>query len=211
MKIAGAIVAGGSASRMGGAEKPLLPLGGTPLFDALLPRLRRQVDAIALNVRPQARARYRAWEDQGIPMLTDPYHGAVGPLGGVVAGLTWLATLGREYAWLATFPGDAPFLPDDLVERLTGAIPSGETPQPVVAFDGARIQSLCALWPRNCLGRLRQGIATENFRSVQRALDALGCIACFIDDRASFLNINTPDDLAEAERLYRRAGDGLPA
>ncbi|TGN33385.1 molybdenum cofactor guanylyltransferase MobA, partial [Paracoccus liaowanqingii] len=41
------ILAGGRATRMGGGDKPLLPLGGRPMLAHVLDRLRPQAGPVA--------------------------------------------------------------------------------------------------------------------------------------------------------------------
>ena len=150
IKCGGVIIAGGRAARMGGAEKPFLKLSGRPIIERLVERVRPQVDALAIDVREASRDRYQAWRAIGISILSDPFRGEAGPLGGIIGGLRWLETLGSDFEWLATFPGDTPLLPRDLVTRMRASAREGAR-NPVVAVDGGGVQSLCALWPRSCL------------------------------------------------------------
>jgi molybdenum cofactor guanylyltransferase len=200
MKIGGVIVAGGTATRMGRREKLLLQLGGRPLLDLILCRVCPQVDAIAIDVRYSSRHLYDAWRPREIAVISDPFSGQAGPLGGVVAGLLWLAGLGDEFEWLATFPGDTPFLPHDLVRELGSFLVRGSA-RPVVAIDQERVQSLCALWPATCLRDLGQGVRKGHLRSVRRALDEFDAIRCPVRSVHSFINVNTERDLADAGRL----------
>jgi molybdopterin-guanine dinucleotide biosynthesis protein A len=105
--IAGLILAGGRATRMGGVDKPLLKLGERTLLDIVLERLRPQVAALAISANgdPGRYARF------GLPVLADEFLGR-GPLGGVLSGLGWAAGIGAEV--LLTVPGDTPFVPVDL-------------------------------------------------------------------------------------------------
>ncbi len=204
MKTAGIIIAGGEGSRLGGQAKPLLCVGGSTLIERLIRRVRPQVDTLALNLRHGSEDRYAHWTQQGISLVFDPDGERIGPLGGVLAGLRWLATLHEEFDWLATFPGDAPFLTPDLVTTFLSAVrESGFSGRPVVAFDGEHIQSLCALWPRNSLACLESGIANGRYRSVHHTLEDCGALRCPIEDAGSFFNINTWDDLATAEQRVR--------
>jgi molybdopterin-guanine dinucleotide biosynthesis protein A len=200
MRVAGAIIAGGKASRMNFREKLLLPLGTVCFLDAILARIRPQVDALALDVRRQSRSLYASFEGTGVVLISDPYSGTIGPLGGIVGALGWLQTLPPEYEWLATFPGDCPSLPDNLVATLYAVRPLCEPSRPVVAFDGERIQSLFALWPRGSLARLEEGISQHAFQSVHQSLNALGAVRCPV--RNGFRNVNTPADLAHAEQSF---------
>lgn len=194
------MVAAGRGSRMGGGEKALLRLGAGTLLDAVIDKVRPQVETLALNVRSDAAPRYRLWRQRGFPLIEDAFGGDAGPLGGVVAGLEWLASNTQENDWLATFPCDTPFLPDRLVATLAAA--AAVQARPAVALDGERIQSLCALWPLTCLPRLRAGMESGHMRSVWRALVALDAVRCPAGRPGDFFNINTPDDLAQAERLF---------
>ncbi|MGB8623333.1 MAG: NTP transferase domain-containing protein, partial [Paracoccaceae bacterium] len=75
---------------MGGGDKGLLDVAGTPLLDRVLDRLRPQVGAIALNVNGDP-ARFAQYS---LPVIADSVEGFAGPLAGVLAGLDWAAELG---------------------------------------------------------------------------------------------------------------------
>ena len=109
------LLAGGLARRMGGGDKPLRMLGGRPLLDHVLDRIRPQVRAVALNVNGDP-ARFAAWE---LPVLADPLPDNPGPLAGVLAGMRWAASLG--VADVLSVPTDTPFLPENLVAGLDEA------------------------------------------------------------------------------------------
>jgi len=192
MSIAGLIVAGGQGRRIGGG-KPLLPFRGAMLLDAVIARARPQVDSLALNIPETDSALYQRF---ALPLLIDAVPGFRGPLSGVVAGLMALPP-GTD--WLASFPCDTPFLPRDLVARLA-ASRAGE--RPVFSQAGEEIHALCALWPRAALGKLRAGVEAGTLASVRRALAALEAIPVPMPaGDPGFFNINTREDLAEAERM----------
>lgn len=197
MKPSGIIIGGGAASRLGGKEKPLLELGGVTLLARLISRVKPQTAALALNVRETSRQLYAQGAAQDISLLKDEFAGDVGPLGGVLAGLDW-AIEARATGWLATFPADTPFLPVDLVARMTAM---AETGRPVVARTGSRLQPLCALWPLSCREALRTGIENGDYRGVGWTLGAFGAIECDFADERAFFNINTQEDLATANQL----------
>lgn len=193
---------------MGAPEKPLAPFRGATLLDAVVNVAQPQVSALAINIRADAEDAYADWRARGIACLHDPFSGNAGPLGGVVAGLEWAAEAGSAQ-WLATFPADAPFLPRDLVARLA-AVREPHAARPVVATSAAGIEGLCALWPLDCLPRLREGVEDGSFRSVWQTLAAFGAIHRSIDDPQAFFNVNTPADLAEAERIAALRRPSIP-
>ena len=195
MRVCGVIVAGGKATRMGGNEKPLIRLAGRPLVDHVVIRVRPQVAQLALNVKESVAPSYRETAARGLPVLADAFHGGAGPIGGVLAGLEWAAAHG--HAWLATFPADTPFLPLDLIDRLT-ASKVGDAP--VVAVAGGRYQPLCALWPADCRADIAEGVSAGRYRSLWWTLERLRAVPCSFEDGDAFFNINTDEDLALAER-----------
>ena len=75
----GIVLAGGAGSRVGGADKGLLPLGGRPLVEHVLERLRPQCDRLLIvaNRNLDDYARYA-------PVLHDDNEGHAGPLAGLV-------------------------------------------------------------------------------------------------------------------------------
>lgn len=196
MKPSGAIIAGGTSQRMGGEEKALILFRGRPLVQNVIDRVSGQVGRLSLNVRQASLGRYDSYKDAGIAVVADSFGSGSGPLGGVVTALDWMADTGGS-DWLATFPADTPLLPSDMVAVM---MKQRQGDVPVVAVAGGRVQSLCALWPLSCRGILRQGLDEESFRSVWWTLKKLGARECRFEDESAFFNINTPEDLAQAEK-----------
>jgi molybdenum cofactor guanylyltransferase len=122
--IAGVILAGGRATRMGGGDKGLLPLGGRPLLAHVVARLGPQVDRLALNANGDP-ARFAGF---GLPVVADSVPGHAGPLAGV---LDWAAAKGAEA--IATAAADTPFFPADLVAGLRAAAAAAAVPLAVAA------------------------------------------------------------------------------
>jgi molybdenum cofactor guanylyltransferase len=183
--IAALVLAGGQASRLGGGDKVLLPLGTTTLLDLLLATLHPQASLLALSANgdPTRFARF------GLPVLPDA-PGHAGPLAGVAAGLRWAANQGAET--LLTVPGDTPFIPKNLATRL-GAAPAW------AVSDGA-IHPLVALWPAASAARLQAWLAHGTDRRVKSFGAALGMRAVTFEETPDpFFNINTPSDLAAAQ------------
>ncbi|MEL6999914.1 MAG: NTP transferase domain-containing protein, partial [Pseudomonadota bacterium] len=85
MTVAGVILAGGQARRMGGGDKALLQANGTPLLQHVIDRLGPQVTEVAINANGDP-GRFSAF---GLPVIADTVEGFVGPLGGVLAGMRW--------------------------------------------------------------------------------------------------------------------------
>ena len=201
MKIAGVLLAGGQSQRMGGGDKNLRMLGGKPILAHIIERAKPQVDALVLNANgdPQRFAGF------GLPIVRDSVAGFAGPLAGVLAGLDWAATNLPEAELVASFATDAPFFPRDLVRRLAVALEEG-------GFDLACAQSngqahpVFGLWPVSLRGALREALA-GGLRKVDRwtARYKLVEVEFLAEPVDPFFNANSPEDLAEAERLVALA------
>jgi molybdopterin-guanine dinucleotide biosynthesis protein A len=183
------ILAGGRGTRLGGADKAFLPLGSAPLLSHLLARLTGQVQHIAIS----ANGRLDRFAAYPLPILPDaPEHAGKGPLAGVAAGLAWAQTIGAKT--LLTIPVDTPFIPPDLLPRLT--------PAPCVAVWQSRQHHLVANWPASFLPALIDFLVTPSAYKVRDALTLCGATPIhFTEPHDPFLNINTPADLAVAEIL----------
>lgn len=191
--VAGIVLAGGRATRMGGGDKALRPLGGQPVLAHVIARLAPQVQALALSANGDP-ARFAAF---GLPVLADPLPGFPGPLAGVLAGLDWAA--GRGESALVSVAGDTPFLPPDLVARLQAAGPVALAASP--AGGQMRRHPTVALWPVALREALRAALARGEHK-VGRFLAEHGARAAeFAAPPDPFFNINTPEDLARAQSL----------
>lgn len=197
------ILAGGQATRMGGGDKCLLPLGGRPMLAHVIDRIAPQTGALALNANGDA-ARFAGY---GLPVLPDSIDGFPGPLAGVLAGLDWAAAQGAEA--VISVAADTPFFPTDLVARLV-AEARGQTHPLVMAAtprDGEETRSMTGklirhptfgLWPTALRDDLRAALL-GGLRKVVLWSDPHGGRMAEFADTDAFFNVNTPEDLAEAE------------
>ncbi|MDX8517706.1 molybdenum cofactor guanylyltransferase MobA [Mesorhizobium dulcispinae] len=202
--IAGIILAGGQSRRMGGGDKPLLSLGEGRLIDHVAARLKPQVGTLALNANGDP-ARFTSLD---IPVISDTVPGYAGPLAGILTGLEWAAT-NPACRSLVSAAGDTPFFPGDLVERLIAA--AKERPGAIaVASSGGRWHPTFALWPLGLSDALHHFLVDEDNRRVSAFMERHSFVQVefpMIEAEGRridpFFNINTPDDLAQAERLLQ--------
>ena len=196
--IAGVILAGGRASRMGGSDKPLLRLDGRPILEHVIDRLAPQVDHLALNANGPA-GRFAAF---GLPVLPDRLPPGVpdhpGPLAGILAGLDWAAETGAGA--LVTVAGDTPFPPRILVATLEAAACASGRPL-VVAFSTAgdnappQRHPVFARWPVTLREPLRQALS-GGMRRVMDFAEASGHARAVFTRCDGFRGANTPEELA---------------
>jgi molybdopterin-guanine dinucleotide biosynthesis protein A len=196
--VLGLLLAGGLARRMGGGDKGLRLLAGTAILDRVIARARPQVAALLLNANGDP-ARLA---DRGLPVVADALPGFLGPLAGILAGLDWAAAHRPELPWLVSLPTDTPFLPADLVTRLLAAV-AAERAELACAASAGRPHPVVGLWPVALRAPLRRALAEEGLRKIDAWTERFRLAV--VDWPAvpfdPFLNVNTPDDLALAERL----------
>ncbi len=195
MTVLGIILAGGLARRMGGQDKAFLSLDGAPLLDRALVRLGPQVEALAINSNAQA-ARFAGYAPALVPDLDDS---RAGPLAGVLAGLTHAEAVGASH--VVTVAVDTPFFPLDLVQCLRAAAQEQSMPL-ACAATGERTHPVFGLWPVALRADLAQTLASGE-RKVDRWTGRHGCAVARwgAEPFDPFFNVNTPEELAEAERL----------
>jgi molybdopterin-guanine dinucleotide biosynthesis protein A len=192
---------------MGGGDKPLLSLGKISLIDHVSRRLKPQVATIGLSANGDP-ARFAA---TGLPVLEDTVPGYAGPLAGILAGLDWTARQ-TGCRWLTSVAGDTPFFPDNLVERLVTA--AHDRPGAIaVASSNGRWHPTFALWPLALSDALHHFLVEEDNRRVSAFMERQGYVHVEFPMNETggqridpFFNINTPDDLAAAERVLQSLG-----
>lgn len=200
----GVVLAGGLARRMGGGDKARLRIGGRTIIERVLARLKPQCAALILNANGDP-ARFA---DTGLAVVPDSVPDFAGPLAGILAGLDWAAREATDVADIVTVPGDCPFLPEDLVARLSAARTREAAPL-ACARSGEWRHPVVGLWPVALRGDLRHALVAEGLRKIEAWTARHGVAvadwpAVPVDP---FFNINTPDDAAEAERIAARQCD----
>jgi len=204
----GVILAGGQATRMGGGDKGLLPLGDRPLLAHVIDRLSPQVGALALNANG-AQDRFAAL---GLPVVPDSIAGFPGPLAGVLAGLDWAAQQGAET--IVTVAADTPFFPRDLVVTLVdaakgmthplvlAATPRGMEKTKSMSTSGLIRHPTFGLWPVALRDDLRAALQDGISKVVIWTDRHHGREAVFSTDAGDpFFNVNTPEDLEAARAM----------
>jgi molybdopterin-guanine dinucleotide biosynthesis protein A len=194
----GAILAGGLARRLGGGDKSLRLVGGRTVLARLVDRLTPHVTRLVINANDDP----RRFDELGLPVIADCLPDHPGPLAGVLTALEWIAATDPAIEWVVSVPGDAPFLPPDLVQRLHAAR-LREAATLACAGSLGRTHPVVGLWPVSIRHELRRAVADEGIRRIDRFTGRYPCAVeqWAVEPVDPFFNVNTPEDLAEADRL----------
>ena len=180
----GVVLAGGAGARMQGA-KATASLAGRPLItyplEALTHTLSRVVVVAKRNTElpdiPQER-----WTEPD-----DPRH----PIAGITHALE------RANDSILVVAADMPFVTPEIVETLAAELQPGM--KAAVAFAEGKLEPLLAAYAPEALEVLREAPPDEPLR---RTVESLMPVLLDVSPDDVF-NVNTPEDLAEAERRLR--------
>jgi molybdopterin-guanine dinucleotide biosynthesis protein A len=196
MRILGVVLAAGSSKRFG-ANKSAAQLGGKPLVEWAIERARPQVETLLLSANSDIAGM------SGIERLADDRPGE-GPLTGILVALKKAEE--RGFTHVMSFACDTPFFPRDTAERLSHALHESHAGY-AIARCGPTVHRIFALWPAPCHVRLRKAFASgaRSMRSVEDWLTPAWAdfTAEGGPDCDPFFNINSPADLAAAERWLK--------
>jgi molybdopterin-guanine dinucleotide biosynthesis protein A len=200
----GLVLAGGLARRMGGGDKAMIRIGEKTILDRVLERLRPACANIVLNANgdPARFARF------GLPVIADSIPDFAGPLAGILAGLDWAATHAPGVSDIMSTPGDCPFLPWDVVERLHQARQDAKLPL-ACARSGDWRHPVVGLWPVALREDLRTALTVDGLRKIEVWTARHGiAIADWPSEPVDpFFNVNTPEDAATAECIATQYAD----
>lgn len=194
------ILAGGEGRRIGG-NKPMRQLAGRSLLDHARQYATAFCDPVMLSVRDADDAP----EDAGLPLIADD-KALVGPLAGILTGAHALIEAGVER--MLVIACDCPFLPPDLVPRLSDALDANPAAGIAVAQSDGRLHPAISMIGLDRADEMKAVSGAENNR-LMVLFDALSGIAVswpIIETAAGsfdpFFNVNSTADLEQAEKLY---------
>jgi molybdenum cofactor guanylyltransferase len=195
--ILGLILAGGLARRMGGGDKGFRVMGNLPILTRVLTRIGPQVNRLVINANGDP----ERFADFELPVIADDLADHPGPLAGILAGMDYAAEM-TTAGHILSVAADCPFLPADLAQRLK-AVTQLRQARIAVAHSGGYAQPTIALWDITLRHDLRKALTEEGLRKIDAftARYAMASAEWLTEPFDPFFNANTPDDLAEAERI----------
>lgn len=189
-KITGLILAGGRGSRMGSVDKGLQPFKGKSMVEHVLARFQPQVDEVLIN----ANRSIDEYAALGYRVIPDTIDGFAGPLAGLHIGMTH-----ASHPLVATVPCDSPFLPLDLIARLSAAVQKENADLAVAKTFDQPHPVFCLV--KTSLAPHLQAFLESGQRKIDKWYATLHVVEVAFDDQeAAFSNINTVEELKSFEQ-----------
>ena len=190
----GIILAGGSGSRMNGADKSLLVINNRPMLDRNVEKLRKWFDQVLIVTNRQ-----RSYDYPGVKQVIDEREG-YGPLMGLYSGLK--ASLNELNFVMAC---DMPHVSEDMVRLL---MDKAKDVDAIVPRINGYYEPLQAVYNKSVIAAIESSLEKEHFKVVDffkkvHVREVLEKEITAIDpELLSFMNINTTHDLHRARQIF---------
>lgn len=199
LSVRGAILAGGGATRFGGKPKGLELVGGERILDRLVRVLTAAFGEPPLLVANAADA--PGWRPD-LRTVSDARPG-FGALGGIYTAVLESPAPVVCVAW------DMPFVSESLVRTLAAGLDRHDAMLP--ESGGRRgVEPLCAAYGPACLQAIADCLTAGDLRAIgfhdriRVGILPLDQVRALADPNLLFFNVNTADDLARADQLWRQ-------
>ena len=196
-EVCAVILTGGKSSRMGGGVKSLKKFNEITIFDRIYKITKQQIKNIIINTNSEE----NYFKKYNRPIIKDIITGYHGPLAGIHAALSWINNHLSDVKWLISIPGDTPFIPNNLINKLyLKAIENKK--QIIIAKSNNNIHPVIGIWNVNLLKDLEQNILNQERKIIVWAKkQKLDYEEFFCSDYDPFFNINYEEDLNKAKKI----------
>ena len=191
--ILGVILAGGKSKRFG-EDKSKVKLNGKILLEHTLDKIKFKFNKIIIVSNNKITKNYIT--------IDDCLEGQLGPLVGVLSAMKWIKKNNYSYNWIITFPCDTPFFNISIIDKFIDASKLNDSLLYFVKSEKKR-HNIFGLWSLKLIETLEKDIIKNNYRKVEKWANKVGVKTIKISYREidPFFNINTKEDLVEAEKI----------
>ena len=189
-------MAGGQNERFSGMNKAFISVGGKRILDRIYQIFDSLFDEVILVANDPLR--YLEWD---FHIVSDIF-----PFRSSLTGIhTGLFFTNNFYTFFTAC--DIPFLKKELVETIIDSIESGI--DAIIPESPKGIEPLCAVYSKRCLKPVENNLIQKElkikqfFKKIRVKKLPENVLRGKDPELVSFFNINTPDDLARAERIIQ--------
>jgi len=193
--ILGVILAGGKSKRFG-QDKSKVKLGNKTLLEHTLHKIKSKFSKIIIVSNSKILKDYT--------IIKDCIDGQLGPLVAVLSAMKWIKKNNFSYNWIATFPCDTPFFNISIIDEFIKVSKQNNSLLYFVKSKEKR-HNIFGLWSLQLIEILEKDIIENNYRKVEKWANKVGVktINVSYDNLDPFFNINTKEDLIEAEKILK--------
>ena len=191
--ILGVVLAGGQSKRFG-EDKNNIRLGNKTLIEHTLDKIKFKFNKIIIVANTKVVKDYT--------IINDCINEQLGPLVGVLSAMKWIIKNNYSYEWIITFPCDTPFFNISIIDKFVKASKLNDSLL-YFAMSKEKRHNIFGLWSLKLVKTLEKDITENNYRKVEKWANKIGVktINIHYEKIDPFFNINTKEDLAEAEKI----------
>ncbi|MBD1153379.1 molybdenum cofactor guanylyltransferase [Pelagibacterales bacterium SAG-MED24] len=189
------VLAGGKSKRFG-ENKSQAQLGGKILIDYILSEIVNEFKEVLIV----ANENIEHLPSEKIIKIED-YKKDYGPLGGIFSAMKWVKDNNKKYNWIASFPSDTPFFKMNVLKKFLIEINEKESELFFIKSNEKR-HNIFGLWSLDLIDQLEKDLETGT-RKVEKWANNIGVktINMSFEKKDPFFNINTKEDLKDAEKI----------
>ncbi|MDA9687606.1 molybdenum cofactor guanylyltransferase [Candidatus Pelagibacter sp.] len=196
--ILGVVLAGGKSKRFG-KDKNLVKLGNYTLLEHVLFKIINEFKEILVVSNNNLNLK----NFDKINLIPDCVEDK-GPLAGVLSAMKWVKDKNKQYKWIATFPSDTPFFDKSIINKYQEKIQQSESLLYFIKSNNKR-HNIFGLWSIDLIKILDNDLIKNNLRKVEDWANKIGVETINIENDKFdlFFNINTKEDLEEAQKILK--------
>jgi len=195
--ILGAILAGGKSKRMG-KDKLFLKLNNITLIDHTIQKVQKYLKELIVITNQEN----ELFVKRNLITVKDCIDGQLGPLVGILTAMKWAKENSPKCSWIATFPCDTPFFPEEVIFQFIEESKKKESLILCASTHGRR-HNIFGLWSLDLYDKLYDDLVNNKIRKVQDWTNTnnIKNLEFQFKDYDPFFNINTLEDLEFAKKL----------
>ncbi len=197
--ILGVVLAGGKSKRFG-KDKNQVKLGNFTLLEHVLFKIINEFKEILVVSNNDLNLE----NFDKINLIPDCVEDK-GPLAGVLSAMKWVKEKNKQYKWIATFPSDTPFFDKSIINKYQEKIKQSESLLYFIKSNKKR-HNIFGLWSIDLIKTLDNDLIKNNLRKVEDWANKIGVETINIENDKfdPFFNINTKEDLDEAQKILKK-------